>query len=320
MGNNRLKIKVDSLPELPLQQITEGESYADAVSSLSFPAIGGQFTNYFRASVPALPEASDYTGNLYEYVAHNSKLKRSENKISTSRSYNFLKNELGEFYGSENIPWKRVSETFVLNFAEWLKHKGYKDSTQVYYLTMLRTLLFKAKNEGFCNATSEWFKPVKTTVTSKTVISKKPFDIKLMKKIARLNLKDNDRLALVRDMFMFAFYCRGMELVDVAHLTKENIQGDTLVYNKRLVGKEVKVTLQKDAMEILNGYEDSEKYLFPLLERGRATLFATHRYWVSTQLKEVGKMIGYPELTFINNIDAWKSLIAETNIIDRLMH
>lgn len=55
-------------------------------------------------------------------------------------------------------------------------------------------------------------------------------DETIIKKIATINLSDNPETDLVRDMYMFSFYCHGVELVDVLNLKKEDIESGTLIF------------------------------------------------------------------------------------------
>ena len=82
-------------------------------------------------------------------------------------------------------------------------------------------------------------------------------------------------MALARDMFMFAFYCRGMELVDVVNLTKNNIRDGKLTYNRRSKGLLKTVTLDHNALAIIEQYKNcSSTYLFPIKEDNKG--LSTH--------------------------------------------
>lgn len=284
-------------------------------------AVGSPFHNCFTYIFPDPAIEMTDDPDLLTFIAFKSRSSRSANKISTSRSYSYLQKELAQFSGSGLIPWDAVGQTFVKEFAVWLMDRGYKDTTQGYYLSMLRTILFQSREEGLCDATSEWFRSVNTSVVPKEQKApEKRIDVGVLKKIAALDLEGDEDLAMVRDMFMFAFYSRGMELVDVAHLTAENIRDGILVYRKRQTGKEIRVPIEKEALNILNRYELTGRYIFPLLETGRSGLFATRRNWVNTQIKTIGNMAGYPGLTFVRNIDAWAALVSEMHITESIFN
>ena len=111
------------------------------------------------------------------------------------------------------------------------------------------------------------------------------------------------RLAV--DLFAFSYLMGGINFVDMAHLTRDNIIDSRLVYNRQKTGKLIKLPLQEKAVAIINFYYDEQrKYLFPIL-------FASHktdiqkRYRihdviadVNKHLNQIGKELHLPiELT-----------------------
>lgn len=320
---------VDTVAKKARKLINDNGLREDIIASLNRNAslradivsVGGGLHNQFKFIYPSPQKECTGSSDLLAFISFKSQLSRSENKISTSRSYSYLQKELSQYCNSAVISWRRVDQDLVVGFASWLTERGYKESTQAYYLGMLRTILFQASEKGYCSATPQWFKPVKTWVGVKPkdgVTGK--LDISVLKKIAALNLDNKPELSLARDMFMFAFYCRGMELVDVAHLTEKNIREGMLVYNRRLTGKEIRVPIEKEAAAILSRYPKGKEHVFPLLESGRSILFATRRNRINKQIKEVGKLVGYSGLTFVMNIDAWASLVAGIHIAETLFN
>ena len=282
-------------------------------------SVGSGFHKYVKSVHPEPVASNSSLKDLVAFISYKSQVCKAENKISTSRSYTALSRVLIQFYESDTIPWRNVDERFVKNFADWLIQKEFKESTQGYYMSMLRTLLFQATKQDLCHADSSWYKKVKTVAALKTEEKSQTYiDIDIIKRINSLDLGNNDNLLLVRDMYIFAFYCRGMELFDVAHLTAKNIHNDVLVYNKRLTGKEVKVPLEREALAILRRYNNGNTYLFPLLENGRTDLFPSKRNWVNSYLKQIGKKVGAKRLTFVSNIEAWTSLFSNMRITEKL--
>jgi integrase/recombinase XerD len=78
---------------------------------------------------------------------------------------------------------------------------------------------------------------------------------------------------LVRDLFLFSFYCRGMNLVDIAALRSENVAEGRLLYRRAKTGREYSVRLNERATAILarySGHSDGG-YLFPIYGKGHKT-------------------------------------------------
>lgn len=303
-----------------IQEQTEPRSTGPVLMRSDLISVTGQFRQSFTF-IPSVPaqNVSVEKVDLLSFVSRRSSQCRQENRISTSRGYGNLQKELSAFCGSGSIAWRDVNALFVGDFASWLDRRDYKASTKSYYLGMLRTILFQARDEGYCDASSDWFRSIKIeSVPKPNVQAGKKIDMEVVRKIAALDLSGREELQMIRDMFMFAFLCRGMELVDIAHLTKDNLHEGILTYNKRLSGKEISVTLDTEALNILQRYESTGRYLFPLLTTGRSTLFTSRRNIVVMRIKEIGNMVGFPGLTFKCNIDAWKTFITTIHISEQL--
>jgi len=77
---------------------------------------------------------------------------------------------------------------------------------------------------------------------------------------------ENERLAKVRDIFIFQCYC-GARVSDLMKLSINNLHGDTLRYVPQKTAKEnmktVEIPLNKKAIQILKRYKDPEGYLLP---------------------------------------------------------
>ena len=68
------------------------------------------------------------------------------------------------------------------------------------------------------------------------------------------------------DVFAFTYYCGGINFVDIANLTKDNIAEDRLIYKRQKTNKLIKIPLQPQARAIIEKYlTDESPYLFPIL-------------------------------------------------------
>lgn len=70
-----------------------------------------------------------------------------------------------------------------------------------------------------------------------------------------------ERLAL--DLFMFSFYCRGMNMADIAEAKPSDIRDFRLWYTRKKTGRQYSVPIHAAAGAILDRYKGGE-YLFPI--------------------------------------------------------
>lgn len=281
-------------------------------------SIGREFRSAFQYVFPT--SAKKTGGNLSDYVFCLTQSLKNAHRNSQARSFSSLQSSLREFAKTDEVKFSDIDAGFVLDYAGWLKQTGITESTQSFYLRTLRTVLNKAQKDGLAKVSPEWFIDVNTRIykPSDSMDTKPSRDVLL--KIENLDLPSNEPLALVRDMFMFGFYCEGMELVDIANLTSANIKDDILVYRRRQKGVKKIVVLGGEAKKIIKRYVcPGQHYLFPLLGTSSHIMFSSVSNHVRQYLKTIGEKVGFPHLTFSMNIGAYKSLMSSVSVSELLL-
>lgn len=116
-------------------------------------------------------------------------------------------------------------------------------------------------------------------------------------------------------MYMFSFYCHGMELVDVLNLKKKDIKEGNLIFQRRQKGTPRKVHLDQGALDIINKYDSvTETFIFPPMERYLRSQHFTVTYKIRNSIKLIGQQVGYPELTFSSNITSWQKIMSQISL------
>ena len=280
-------------------------------------SIGNEYKRDFQF---IYPEAQVLPDKLLEYITLLSQQAKNNGKESMSRSYNSTRSSLSKFLNEQDVQINSIDKHFVTQYSAWLKENGVIDSTQSFYLRTLRSILNRAKEDGIDIKHDDIFKGMNTRVIfSGNKESQKTLTREILNKIQNLKFQDNPEAEVARDMFMFAFYCRGMELTDVMNLTYLNIQGDILTYNRRGVGRPRVVTLDKLAIDIIKKYRNTSGYIFPIKETYKGNQQYSVNERVRRHIKDIGKAVGFPELTFSMNISAWEQLMSQLNISELLL-
>lgn len=109
----------------------------------------------------------------------------------------------------------------------------------------------------------------------------------------------SDRLQLSVDLFLFSFYTRGMNMADIAELSKANIQGDRIIYTRKKTGDAFNLKITPMAQRILDKYHDAGRdWLFPILDPSCDTPEKRYKrcvragVYANMHLKEVAAMLG----------------------------
>ncbi len=106
-------------------------------------------------------------------------------------------------------------------------------------------------------------------------------------------------LRLPIDLFAFTYYCGGINFVDIANLTAENIIDGKLIYKRKKTGKLIRIPLLPQALVLIQKYDTEDSpYLFPILSDFHKTDIqkANRIHKVITQvnkrLQEIGNDLG----------------------------
>lgn len=277
-------------------------------------SIGNEFKRDFHFIYPKVPVLPD---KLLEYITVLSQQVKNDGKQSMARSYNSSRSSLSKFLDDHDVYIKEIDKHFVTRYSAWLKENGVIDSTQSFYLRTLRSILNRAKGDGIYRIDEDLFIGMNTRIVfSCSKKSKAILSWEIINKISKLDISDNPEKEMTRDMFMFAFYCRGMEFTDILNLTYLNIQDNIMTYNRRGVGRPRSIILDKLAIKIIKKYKNTSIYLFPLKEVYKGYQQYSISDIVRRHIKEIGNAVGFPELTFGMNISAYKQLMSQLNISD----
>lgn len=225
----------------------------------------------------------------------------SSGQIKNSEIYKDAKRNLQYYTGIKEIHFSDIDVSFLNQFEEFLKAKGKGGNTIYIYLRTLRAVLNRAIKEDVC---SEQYYPFKKfslgkyarLKTEKRAISKAEID-----KVIEMKPKTAN-IILARHIFLFSYYCRGMNFTDIVFLKWKDINNGRLAYTRRKTNEPFNIQLLPPAIDILNYYKDNTQnnndYIFPLLTSDYKTPQAIFNRKVkmlriiNKNLKAVGKLAG----------------------------
>lgn len=298
--------------------------YAQRIELLgdSFPvnrqiaSISGLYADCFRFA----RTMEGTKGGILSYTSYLAAEYKANHKTYT-RTLRSLSNSLSRYVDGVDIPLMSIGEDFVIGYAAYLRDKV-SAGTLSFYLRALKSVLTRARKENLLSPDFVWPQEIKSRVSMPAATGvEKALGHDTLIRLSNINLEDNPRLELARDTFLFSFYTRGMELVDIANLRHENIDGDTLTFRRRQVGKAVTVKLGVKARAILDRYRDENReYLFPILKRTRKYTFGYARLEMANALAEVGQRIDSPErLCFSMSRYSVRNLIHSSDMLENLV-
>lgn len=257
---------------------------------------------------------------------------KGEGRIGTARTYRSTLKTITDFFNfrpnrlsgvnAEAIELSDVDKEFVRDYEKYLTGRNISSETISFYMRVFRTVLKTAAERGLSAFDNEWFADINTSVGKVGSNSNsKVLDKDTLLRLAAIDLSSHSELEISRDLFMFAFYCKGMELIDVLKLTSSNFLDGFIVYRRRQKGVEMRIKIEPAIQTIIDRYcRPGNEYVFPLLENRDSNYFFSARNVVNRDLRTIGKLLKLDKsLTFNMNIYTWKFLAENTNLTSVLI-
>lgn len=209
-----------------------------------------------------LKTVEEFYCNLIEQYA-------CENKCGNRLIYKGSLNSIKTFTkGKLDIPFSDINTMWLTKYEKWLRSKGNKETTISLLFRTLRSAYNKAINAKCARASDYPFNEYKinkfNTTTQKRAIAKTDI-LKFITEVQPIGKQQY--MELSKDIFVFSYLCGGINFTDIANLTNENIQSGRLHYIRQKTGKQIKIGIPQEAMQIIEKYSKTGKgYLFPILD------------------------------------------------------
>lgn len=232
----------------------------------------------------------------------------------TAEAYRSALSSFRQFMDGKDVSLHDINSDLMLLYEAYLKQRGVSRNSSSFYMRILRATYNRAVEKQL-TTDRQPFKHVYTGI-DKTV--KRAIPLQAVKKIKQLDLSAKPALDFARDMFLFAFYTRGMSFIDMAYLKKNDLRHGVLTY-RRKTGQAICIKWEKCMQEIVDKHPVSRQspYLLPILSypdesrsQYRNMLFRTNQH-----LKEVALSAGLPiPLTLYVARHSWASIAQSKHI------
>ncbi|MFT0360252.1 tyrosine-type recombinase/integrase [Bacteroides thetaiotaomicron] len=231
--------------------------------------------------------------DLISYMEVQIQKKKDKKKEGIAAAYKSTMNSLKKFIGNKKVQFMEINFLFLEDYIQYLEETGDSNNTIAFYYRNFRTIYNRAKKEGFKVVSVDPFTEIsiKTDKTLKRSLSKDE-----IRKIAVVDLSDNPKYDLARDLFMFSYFTRGMPFVDIVNLKKTDIINDVIIYRRIKTNQLMQVCITKAIMALIKKYDNPGEYIFPILDpTKKSTLYNQYRNAsgeINKKLKIVGKRAG----------------------------
>lgn len=187
---------------------------------------------------------------------------RTEKRIGNTRPYIIAKNKFGKFTGGE-ISFREVTNELLVEYLNSLKKAGLSYNSIKNYIRTLQALYNFAIKEKNIIPNIDPFKNIGLSTIEKKV-THRALNAMEIETIKAYSPTSKECLAL--DIWLFSYYNRGINIKDIAHLTKDNVRGGVITYQRKKTHKNYIQQLHPASLPILERQANTSNFLFPILK------------------------------------------------------
>ena len=223
----------------------------------------------------------------------------SANRLRYADMYKCTIHSLIKFNKHLDIPFSDMDTIWLKRYEVWLQSQGLAINTLGTRFRHLRVIYNFAIEEKIVKSEYYPFNSFKVSKLSQTTAKR---SIQKDEILSVLNYQGQTPLeCLAIDLFTFSYLAAGINFGDIARLTKDNILENRLIYIRKKTQKQIKVSLQEQAIKLIQKYSMPDNpYLFPILSSFHKTeqqkVNRIHKIIakVNKSLKEIGERLNIP--------------------------
>lgn len=220
----------------------------------------------------------------------------------TASNYGKVMQSVRRFLGEQAATFgvDDVSGNWLVKYVMYMQDvcnlsKGSSDC----YLRVVRAVYNRAISEGV--AEKKEINPFEGISITVPTTEKRTLDISEIKTLIRVNLSKKKELELVRDLFVFMFFARGMCFVDLFNLSYNEVSGGHIKYQRSKTKARLCVNIEPEMQVVMDRYrEEGNPYVFPFLRRhcydkAKEVSEQTAMRRTNRQLNKLGRFLDFPQ-------------------------
>lgn len=204
---------------------------------------------------------------VYEHFQEIIERMKLSNRLGNAKSYRDTCNSFFQFHSDKDLTFKGLNVTKLESYEAYLRSRNNQDSGIAFKMRSLRAVYNSAIRNGIVSQDFYPFDKYKISKLKGKGI-KRALTREEVKKIIDVNLSERPDLLDAKNYFVFSYFARGINWIDLLKLKKENLQEDYIVYVRSKTKGRFIVKILPPVKEILDYYLNqnrSSEYIFPIL-------------------------------------------------------
>ena len=220
----------------------------------------------------------------------------ASDKTGTAKVEKDTLNALQRFFGKKDISFNELDYSNLKKFEAYCISRGNRESSIAIRMRTLRSVFNQAIRNQVITEKQYPFRQYKISKLKESG-KKEYLNEEEIEKLKKYEPKD-EKLSFAKDMFLFSYYARGINFLDLIKLEKKFLNIDRIDYIRSKTGVPVSFKINDYARNIMEKYksEDSSKFIFNIMNTEKPTqIYLKNRskkvltYYVNMQLKEIMK-------------------------------
>lgn len=305
------KIKSNCPNKEYLDSIITGSLSKYQKQILEFQSIGKDY------SLNQLIEAVDKplrNISVSEYLESIIQRLMKENRVGNATHYQALYNSLEKFSKINQLQFVDIDVAFLNKYETHLRGIGNKGNTISIKMRTLKAVYNRAVKDNIIKQDYYPFNDYNVSklkdATRKRSISKEDIQKIIDLDVKVITKRPQSLIQFSKDLFLFSYLGCGINMVDMAHLRKENLFDNRVMYKRHKTGKQISFLLHPLAKDIMEKYNSNlTGYIFPILDDSVHTTAEQQfrrikkiTYVANKNLKKIGDAIGLqiPLTTYVS--------------------
>ncbi len=197
---------------------------------------------------------------------------KDSNRIGNANVYKSTKNSLSKFRENKDFQFSDINYKFLNRYEESFLKRGVCLNSIFVFMRTFKTLVNFAKRDEIARKDFDPFIDYSFTKFRGIVTKKRALRKNEIKLIESQRYKKGSSIYNAQKYFMFSFYCRGINFIDMSFLKWEDLKNNRLEYIRKKTKKRLTIGLLEPAIKILeyykeHNYDGEDGYIFPILKR-----------------------------------------------------
>jgi site-specific recombinase XerD len=215
------------------------------------------------------------------------------NRIGYANIFKSTQNSLSTFMNGKDIVFSDITPSFINKYEAEFLSRGVKPNSIFVYMRTFKTLINYARSENVVKTEYNPFKDISFTKYRRIKTAKRAISKDQIQAIAKLKFKPDSSIFHAQKYFLFSYYNRGINFIDIAFLRWSSVNNNKLTYTRSKTKEFFNIGMLDPASEILKFYKrnyphSETDFIFPILNHSHETAKSID-YRVDKVLKQVNK-------------------------------